>query len=1445
MQKNTTNNFEKFTNQYSLSKTLRFSLIPMLTEEQENEILKEKRYKNVEEIKRQDKIEKFFRDNKSDLFDVDVERSKRYKVLKYYLTELHKLFIKESLNKAKNDPDLDFKNLFKEYKKYEVCKDEDEKINLVKSVNTEKEKIAKYFGDKEGKKGVFQKTAAIYYDWLKINLSEGEKIKDDKDKKQRKNNILLSSNVLLILNKKIEDGSVIEKKEDGFELKNIVYVKNNKQETGTIADYFSGWTTYFKNFNEIRGNLYKDNGRKETDEDSNTSQIKIQKANSGQITTRIIDENFEIFTRNNIWFEQNKKHLDIKDLDGKNLINGLDIFDPDFYRNCFLQSDINEYNKQISILNSYFNEYRQGKDKDVKYLKPLYKQLLLTDGLDDLYIQEFVDENSFLDGLYNFYSNSQEKNKIAEYFLKQDIISDNMTDIWLDENQLHYFCNKYFGSWSYLRTLYHRKYNVINKDWGDKKEEFKDSHGMLKTSFSLAEIKDLLETESKTDFVNSVGKGWFSFDYNTQKSDLIQLKNAGVFKEDVSNFENFISFLQFELKSLVFGRDILSKKESVDRNKISQTKESLIKKMEKGEYINDLILEKFSEENFMLNLLENVEKKAEKFQSAYEKIKEAYKNQKKLSRNQEFECNIAINEYCVRVNDINKFFRLFSVPEGVYSGVVNTVVHSFQEGNKINELFDIVRNYITKKQGESEKIKLNFEIKNLLGGWGYKTDEHPNSTDYKCRIYRKDAQIYLGIVGGKKSHLVNSSYELMDYYQLDGKGIFNVYRGTFKNKYKDDRAALYNSVLLDRVEKIIDDKLWVMFEDARSHLDIIKNNKSNGLYDFHISRNDIASRFIELTGLDYDKYKKKDKKDIILTILKDKYNLFDFESESEYLFERVKELFGKTPKRKDFLGVDKMVYQLVSLAPYFYKIGFVPASNNEDIKALFRIYNKDFSVHKKEGSLKNLHTLYFEELFSKLNQEKPIFKLSGGAEVFFREKIDDFKIEVWDRKNLKNPKTNVLPNRKRRFTENQILFHVPIVLNNISKGDDINTLVHRHIQEDSRTKILGIDRGEKELAYYCLLDADGKIFKGPSSLNVVGTNIVNGQKKSINYRDKLDIREKERMMARRSWTVIESIKDIKTGYISNIVQDIAQLMVDSNAFICLEELNHGFKKDRSIRIEKGVYQRLENALVDKLGHLVLEKTSEGVRKALQLTPENKALKYWGNQMGAIFYTDAKFTSKTCPNCGFRRRGVESMKTSKIIKDKIDNKQIQIFFEKEKDRFRIEYYWKVEALDFSCENLYGKGQKEVIYSDVERTFWNNNDLKRIFAKHLNLGEGIDLFSVIDTSESFNYTDFGKVFNSLIWLRHTVDVDGEIKDRISCPKCHFSTLSTKTLKIKDGDANGAYNIARRGLMIYKKVRNMKGKKIKSKDLKITLREWDEITYEQWDKKDWIISNNDRGL
>ncbi|MFZ2970213.1 MAG: hypothetical protein WA063_03640, partial [Minisyncoccia bacterium] len=117
---------------------MRFSLVPVLTQEQENEIIKAKGYKKIGKITRQDKEEKFFNENKKEIFEVDIERKKQYRKLKYYLTELHKLFIKDALNKIKDENKVDFSELFENFIMFERSKDDNEKQNYIKKINSNK-----------------------------------------------------------------------------------------------------------------------------------------------------------------------------------------------------------------------------------------------------------------------------------------------------------------------------------------------------------------------------------------------------------------------------------------------------------------------------------------------------------------------------------------------------------------------------------------------------------------------------------------------------------------------------------------------------------------------------------------------------------------------------------------------------------------------------------------------------------------------------------------------------------------------------------------------------------------------------------------------------------------------------------------------------------------------------------------------------------------------------------------------------------------------------------------------------------------------------------------------------------------------------------------------------------------------------------------------------------
>lgn len=66
---------------------------------------------------------------------------------------------------------------------------------------------------------------------------------------------------------------------------------------------------------------------------------------------------------------------------------------------------------------------------------------------------------------------------------------------------------------------------------------------------------------------------------------------------------------------------------------------------------------------------------------------------------------------------------------------------------------------------------------------------------------------------------------------------------------------------------------------------------------------------------------------------------------------------------------------------------------------------------------------------------------------------------------------------KLRFTREKFLFHVPVTLNFCIKNTNINEQVREIITQNPDITFLGIDRGEKHLLYYSLIDRNGNILE--------------------------------------------------------------------------------------------------------------------------------------------------------------------------------------------------------------------------------------------------------------------------------------------------------------------------------------------------------------------------------
>ena len=81
--------------------------------------------------------------------------------------------------------------------------------------------------------------------------------------------------------------------------------------------------------------------------------------------------------------------------------------------------------------------------------------------------------------------------------------------------------------------------------------------------------------------------------------------------------------------------------------------------------------------------------------------------------------------------------------------------------------------------------------------------------------------------------------------------------------------------------------------------------------------------------------------------------------------------------------------------------------------------------------------------------------------------------------------------------------------------------------------------------YVTVIDGKGTI-KEQFSMNEI-KNEYQGVSYHTDYRSLLDTREEERQKARQSWQSIENIKDLKEGYLSQVVHKIAQMVIKYHA----------------------------------------------------------------------------------------------------------------------------------------------------------------------------------------------------------------------------------------------------------------------------------------------------------
>ncbi len=755
--------------------------------------------------------------------------------------------------------------------------------------------------------------------------------------------------------------------------------------------------------------------------------------------------------------------------------------------------------------------------------------------------------------------------------------------------------------------------------------------------------------------------------------------------------------------------------------------------------------------------------------------------------------------------DIDKDFYNEFIP--IYTEYCNTIL-----------LYNRVRNYLTQKLSDVKKYKLNFGVPSLCDGWDLNKERNN-----KAILLFKGSLSYLGIMNGQNmpaftggDNIDDKSYSKMIYKFLPGpnKMLPKVF---FSKKGRETFAP--SEQIVDIYESGAFKKGSPDFSKRKLHL----------LIDFY---KDAISKH-------------------------DDWSKFGFKFSATESYEDISSFFNEIAKQS-------------------YKISFTNISEqqvNDWIENgqlyLFQLYNKDYA----EGAhgRKNLHTLYWESLFSPENLNNFVLKLNGQAELFYRpqnikkpvtHKMGSKMLNRRDKSGMPIPE-NVYRNlyqyfngkkqkleltdaekayisqvvvkdvtheitKDRRYTKPEFFFHVPITFNLNADGNDyINEKVQEYLKDNPDVNIIGIDRGERHLIYLTLINQKGEILK-QKTFNMVG---------DYNYQAKLVQREKERDEARKSWQSVGKIKDLKEGFLSAVIHEIAMMMVENNAIVVLEDLNFGFKRGR-FKVERQVYQKFEKMLIDKLNYLSFKdrKADEegGILRGYQLAQQFESFQRLGKQCGFLFYIPAAYTSKIDPTTGFVNHfnlnditNVEKRKEFFMKMERIEMKNGDIEFEFDYRKFKT---YQTDFKNVWTVSTYGKrivmqpdesGHKRMV------DFYPTQQIIQAFdGKRITLKDGADIKAILETIDanatnaSF-YSTLFYAFQKTLQIRNSnaeteedyilspIAVNG--KNFCSADEANKGRDANGNWISKlpiDADANGAYHIALKGLYL---LRNPQTKKV----------------------------------
>ncbi len=703
----------------------------------------------------------------------------------------------------------------------------------------------------------------------------------------------------------------------------------------------------------------------------------------------------------------------------------------------------------------------------------------------------------------------------------------------------------------------------------------------------------------------------------------------------------------------------------------------------------------------------------------------------------------------------------------------------------VGKLYNKARNYATKKEFEKKEIGITFNNALFLSGW-------TNSNVGCGAILLKDNNYYLAVIDpSNKTCLEPEQVETGkdNYHMID----YNLLSDPAKSL---PHAFMSNKFLAANPEIV---------------------NKYSDLYDIYNKHK-------------YEDYKYTKEDEQLLIKYYEECLCFKYDDIFRYKFK----------KPTDYNNIYEFFNDVSSQS---YKIGFIDVSKdyidtliNEGKIYLFKISSRDFSDNPKHTT--TLFALYWKMLFDERNLESPVYKLNGGASISYREKSikTPFKHKAGEAITLKKSKTNETKTFKydiiknRRYTYDSFFFSVSITANYASSDFvSFNQLANTYIKKNSSDMhIIGITRGIKNLLYYTVIDMQGNVVEH-NSLNVIKNTRSDGTIFEDDYNSNLTQRAKENTNKKEQWDSEYTIKDLKQGYMSQVVSVISKLMIKYNAIIVLEDIN-GSMKDRMKAIEKTVFTDFENALLHKLNFLITDKNiinnDEGsVIKPYQLCSNVNSKNKMKFQNGFVFFLSPAYTTSLDPSTGFvnmldlRYKGKES---ARITLNRFKT------FDRREDDYRIAF----DYADF-------KYVASKIRTRLIKTDWVINTKGIRYNKFRNKatnnkwhGETINLTDAFDSLfEEYGINISGNIIKQVIdidksalydrlfeLLRLTLTTNNNINNDY----LYMSAVEGSKYNEEYGEADNiaSYNMARKGLMAINKILESKDDLVK---IATTNEEW----------------------